>query len=978
MGSREEEISYLETRHEMESRRNTPLMDISKTQGGENESELFQVMNNNHDDDDSTQQPKKSLHTGTNSRTQVGNQSTKQIGKAQNFRSLLCSSPLLPDVNPMADNDFETEQLATMGSTTSHKFDETNASLSTHCIKSGGNVKRPTVSSEDKSAVILRNARMKRLSYSKRHSTPDTKQTVLEENINPITKGIDLAHGSTPIRQSSLKQSLFVLPDQQAHKSTTYTENNSSQRYEIDRTIISTLNNTTTNSREDTKDFFHSLMCEDESCIPSGGDIDYDGTDDDTSPSLEDEGIRAFSTRNQNQSFERRRQILLRRKTTEDDERTLSHTSLGNVTNINISGNDCTTRDESEAVVLSEIKNNYSILNTSNTENKNSKPTQRKSACNTSKCQIDLSYLKSEYNECLNLQAGKTGASSLHVQNKNTVIEADYAVGESIATNENKCDHKNSCDNEVENQFSKIWITSVVESSTKEFGEMMPTKTERSTHNDKDSPMKKFIQGRQNLKSEVERSVTTNLEGAKSSVVKGNAKPLNDSSKTLEEQLEMMMTEKPLWQKALTQISFEGKVSMVEVGKLPSTVKACPINVPDLIVITSPNFHSENSDNEKERFGSKDDPKFWEDTTEIVFGSKDDPIFCEDAIEMVNKESDSSDNRNIDEECNVGSSVSDNADTPFKCFTCSPQKAVDERSKPIRKIKEDEVESWQRTGSSIDHIESSRVSNISTQDFAAGDNLTGNHAANLETPQVSNIQKKHFSAGDDFCGNYVLQDSFGVTSYLSDSTFSDDDPTSSPPASPSASPPALPSASSVESGDSDEDSESKPPVPCEIIVVDHNFTAPSILSEPSKVIMENEDVENLVRAQNEEPSEVITTDNRNNECNKISDNILGLSKFNASSYLYNMVNGRDNNKSNKSGENFMPRNTNSNAQCTLFNLNFTKRSNGLYPDGLKNILANPSHLFHCTGSVPDNNVPSPSETGLEDTALGIGDSIQNS
>ncbi|MGK3749711.1 MAG: hypothetical protein ACI8RD_002007 [Bacillariaceae sp.] len=972
MGSREEEISYL---------------------GEENESELFQVLNNNHDED-SVNRKKNSLHTGTNStsistdnihndsvirrrpspivrhderlpsppiRTQVGNQSTIQIEKAQNFRSPLYSSPLLQDMNPMADNDFETEQLATMGSTTSHYFDEPNASLSTHCIKSKGNVKRPTVSSEDKSAVILRNARLKRLSYknSKHHSTPDTKQTVLEKKGNPITKGIDLAHGSSPIRQSFHKQSLFVLPDQQAHKSSTSTENNSSQRYEIDRTIISTLNNSN-NSREDTKGFFHSLMCEDDG-----------GTDDDTSPSLEDDDSRAFPTRNQNQSFKRRRQILLRRKSTED-EQTLSHTSLGNVTNTKISGNDCTIRDQSEAVVLSEIKNSDSILNTSNTECKNSKPTQRNPASKisassfvlinnngkgrTSKCQIDLSYLKSEYSECLNLQAGKTGASSLHVQN--TVIEDAYAVGESIATNENKCDCKNSCDNEVENQFSKILTTSDVESSSKEFGEMIPTKTERSTHNDKDSPMKKFIQDRQNLRYVVERSVTTNSGGAKSSGLKGKSKPVNDGNKTLEEQLEMMMTEKPLWQKALTQISLEGRVSMIEVKKSPSTVKACPINVPDLIVITSPNFHSENSDNEKERFGSKDDPKFWEDTIEQV---------------NKNKESDSNDNRDIHEEYNVGSSVSKNADTPFEYFNCNPHKAVDERSKPIRKIKEDEVESWQRTESNIEHISSSQVSNISTQHFAAGDNLAGNHAANLETPQVSNIQRKHFSTGDDLCGNYVLQDSFGVTSYLSDSTTSDDDPTSSPPALPSASP----SASSVESDDSDEDSSSKPPVPCEIIVIDHNFTAPSNLSEPNKVIMENEGVENLVQAQDEEPSEVITTDNSNNGCNKVSDNILGLSKFNASSYLSNMVNGRNNNKSNKSGENFMPQKTNSNAQCTLFNLNLTKRSNGLYPDGLKNILANPSHLFHCTGSVPDSNISSPRETALEDTALGIGDSIQN-
>jgi len=150
--------------------------------------------------------------------------------------------------------------------------------------------------------------------------------------------------------------------------------------------------------------------------------------------------------------------------------------------------------------------------------------------------------------------------------------------------------------------------------------------------------------------------------------------------------------------------------------------------------------------------------------------------------------------------------------------------------------------------------------------------------------------------------------------------------------------------------------------------------------EPLKSVTSNNNNSDVTEAQKIEPFKSVTSNTNNSGCKKTSDKSIGLSKTNVSEYLFNTINGRSNNENKISGEHFMQPKSNSDAQCTLFNLNYTKRYNVVYPDGLKSILTNPSLLFHCTGPIaPNEGVSSPRETAFEDAGLGVGegDGIQN-
>jgi len=966
----------------MESRRKTLLIAISKTQG-ENESKLFQVLKNNYNEDifsptySSDNRKENSVHINTSvgrekvdnlstsrgsapfvrhntwfkgrpseerpsSPILIGNQSIKQIEKAkkkeiQHLRSppYNYSSPLLPENNFMIDNDFETEQLR-LGSQSNYR-DESKASLSSSYINSEGFLKHHNVSSNDKAAVILKNARMRRLFY-KRRMTPDTKQTLVGEK--PILKmeEIDLAFGSS-IRQSP-KNQLSVLPGRQAIQLTTSIGKNSNQHYEIDTTILSI----PSGNREDTKDFFQSLMVEDENDILSRGETDFDDTDDNTSSSLDDDaGIRNFS-RNQNLSFERLRQKSptemrkeVRRKSIENGL-ALSRTSLDE-------RNNTKTRD----IVFAEIKNKDCVINTTN---------------------------------------------SLHIQK-------NFTEAERISTNKNGDDNKNSYEDKVENQLSTMLATSDIKSPTKQLNESVAPEIEHILYDEKKSFGEKYRRTPVNLdnaelfamkhEASVAKDDSITLESESDiiisekhsaqkivdkfipineEVVKEGAMLINDASETLEEKLDKMILEKPLWQKALHQISVEGKVSISEVRKSPLTQKVRSIKTLNRTAKISYNLECE--DNKYELFASKSDPEFWEDTIHP---------------ENEQKESDSKTNRGIHGLYHVGHDVSKSADIPFEYDTNNNNHngVDDETKKNLRKI-EDEI-------------------------FQLSQQWASNHYdAHLETPQVSNISKCHFAAGDSFAGNYLFQGRFGVASSISDSLPSDDESIGSP------------LASSIESGSSYEDSFTKPPFPHEIIIIEHSLSAHSNAVELDKVILEGASGENMkeahkietfksvisnnnnidvteaqkieplksvtsnnnnsdvTEAQKIEPFKSVTSNNNNSGCKKTPDKSIGLSKTNVSKYLFNTINGRSNNENKISGEHFMQPKPNSDAQCTLFNLNYTKRYNVVYPDGLKSILTNPSLLFHCTGPIaPNEGVSSPRETAFEDAGLGVGDGdgIQN-
>jgi len=214
------------------------------------------------------------------------------------------------------------------------------------------------------------------------------------------------------------------LPGRQANQLTTSIGKNSNQHYEIDTTILSIPNG----NREDTKDFFQSLMFEDENDILSRGETDFDDTDDNTSSSLDDDaGIRKFS-RNQNLSFERLRQKSptemrkeVRRKSIENGL-ALSRTSLDE-------RNNTKTRD----VVFAEIKNKDCVINTTN---------------------------------------------SLHIQK-------NFTEAERISTNKNGYDNKNSYEDKVENQLSTMLATSDIKSPTKQLNESVAPEIEHILYDEK-------------------------------------------------------------------------------------------------------------------------------------------------------------------------------------------------------------------------------------------------------------------------------------------------------------------------------------------------------------------------------------------------------------------------------------------------------------------------------------------------------------